>query len=149
MKEIIIIAVSAAIAVLSAVQAPAQGNANAEAVALRKELMDLQFSAANSADGAAKRTALQQADKAYRDALAKIPEFQALEAERTALREKAKELVQRQAALEDKYAVQLAPVKQARAAAMQQVQSALSGGARGEEIKARLSIIAPAPSAKK
>ena len=142
------VAVLAAAAALLAAQSPAQESANAEAVALRKEMVDLQFAAANSADGVAKREALQRADKAYREALAKIPEFQALEAERAALREKMKNLAQRQAALEAKYAAQLAPVKQPRDAAVQQVQDALSGGSRGQEIKARLNVIAPAPAAK-
>ena len=141
-------AVVAAAAALMAAQAPAQQSADAEAVALRKELVDLQFAAANSPDGAAKRSALQRADKAYREALAGIPEFQALEAERAALREKMKDLAQRQAALEAKYAAQLAPAKQARDVAVRQVQDALSGGSRGQAIKARLNVIAPAPAAK-
>jgi len=138
----------ALLALAAALSASAQTATDAEAVALRKEMMDLQFTAMNSADGAAKREALQRADKAYRDALAKIPEFQALEAERAALREKMKDLAQRQAALEAKYAAQLAPVKQPRDAAMQQVRRTLSGGARGEAIKSRLDVIAPAPAAK-
>jgi len=143
MKTTVALLALAAAVLPAAAQQPA-----AEVVALRKELMDLQFTAMNSADGAAKRQTLQEADKAYRAALAEIPEFQALEAERTALREKMKELVQQQAALEAKYAARIAPVKQAREAAIQQYQSALSGGARGEAIKTRLNAIAPAPVAK-
>lgn len=138
----------ALLALAATLSASAQTAADAEATALRKELMDLQFTAMSSADGAAKRQTLQEADKTYRAALAEIPEFQALEAERTALREKMKALVQQQAALEAKYAARIAPVKQAREAAIQQYQSALSGGARGEAIKTRLNAIAPAPVAK-
>ncbi|MBM4154116.1 MAG: hypothetical protein FJ221_03710 [Lentisphaerae bacterium] len=143
MRTTVALLALAAAVLPAAAQLPA-----AEAVALRKEMMDLQFTAMNSAAGAAKREALQRADKAYRDALAKIPEFQAIEAERAALREKMKDLAQRQAALEAKYAAGLAPVKQPRDAAMQQLKSTLSGGARGEAIKARLNVIAPTPAAK-
>jgi hypothetical protein len=138
----------ALLALAATLSASAQTAPDGEAVALRKELMDLKFSAINSADGAAKRQTLQQADKAYRDALAAIPEFQAIEAERAALREKMKALAQQQAALEAKYAARIAPAKQARDAAIQQYQTALSGGARGEAIKTRLNVIAPAPAAK-
>jgi hypothetical protein len=132
----------------AALGARAQIAAQTEALTLRKELTDLQFSAANSAEGVARREALHRAERAYREALAKIPEFQALEAERAALREQLKALAQRQAALEAKYAAQLAPEKQARDAAMQQVQSDVSGGARGAAIKARLDVIAPVPAAR-
>lgn len=141
-------AVIAAALALIAAEAPAQKAASAEALALRKEMVDIQFAASTSADGAARREALHRAELAYREALAKIPEFQAIEAERAALREKMQELARRQTALEAKYAAQLAAVKQPRDAAMQQLQSALSGGSRGQEIRARLDVIAPVPAAK-
>jgi predicted nucleic acid-binding Zn-ribbon protein len=133
---------------LLAARAPAQTALNTEAVTLRKELADLQFAALNSAEGEARLEARRQADRAFRDAAAQIPEFKALEAERAQLLGQLKALSQRQAALEAKYAQQLASQIQARDAAAQQVRTLTSGGARGDAIKARLAVVAPAPAAK-
>lgn len=114
-----------------------------EVLSLRKELMDLQFAAMNSTNGVAKRQALQQADRALRQRMAQIAEFRALETERTQLREKMKALFQRENELITKYAPQIAPEKQARDIAAQQLNDLMSGGSRGAEIKARLAVVAP------
>lgn len=114
-----------------------------EVLSLRKELMDLQFAAMNSTNGVVKRQALQQADRALRERMVQIPELRALETERAQLREKMKALLQRENELITKYAPQIAPEKQTRDAAAQQLNDLMSGGSRGAEIKARLAVLAP------
>lgn len=143
-RQVMRIVAVAAVAVLitspSWAQAP---TASQEAASLRQELVGLQIGVGESADGKAKRKQVSDADLALRQAMLAIPEFQALEARRAQLREEMKALTRQQAALEAKYAAQLAPQRKARDAAAQQLKILLDGNPRAEQIKQRLSAIAP------